>query len=479
LEVFMVLLTAVRQETTAVNRGLALLLLCVGSFVVVLDVTITAIALPSIQRDLRFSTSGVQWILSGYAVSFASLLLLLGRAADLYGRRRLFVIGLAIFGLASLLGGLAWEPWVLLAGRVLQGVGGAALTPASLAMVASIFDEGEKRNRAMGLYGATTGIGFICGMVLGGLITEFLGWRWILFVNVPVVLVTIALASSVIPESRRAESSRHLDLMGAATAALGFASLVYAVSTTRRNGWTSPETLGIGAIGALFLMMFVQVERRSSVPLLPLGIVTRRSIIVPNTTAILLSMVGASQLLVLTLYFQDGLGRSPLETGLLFVPMTLASVIASPIAGYLTTRLGVKRTSVVGYSLLAIGLLLVMARLTASQLSVVVLGGMVVAEAGFMTARVPLTVAATGAVGEQERGLASGILGTATEIGNAFGWATVAAVIAATTGAEEASTSALVEGFRWGIGVAVIFAILALITAMFMPRETALDSDGE
>jgi len=460
---------AMASEESMVSEGggvagrktFALVLLCCASFVAVLDVTIVAIALPSVRRELGFTGGEVQWILTGYALSFGGLLLLMGRAGDLYGRRRLFVGGLALFAAASLLGGLAWAPWVLVVARFLQGVGGAALVPASLALVSATFAEGEERNRAMGVYGAMAGVGFVFGMVLGGVVTEFLGWRWVLFVNVPVALAVLSLAPIVLDESKDEAAPRTLDLAGAATATLGLASLIYAVSEAPKNGWASPATLGTAGLGAVFLGAFVTAEHRASTPLVPLPILYRRAVAIPNAAVVLKSMVGAAQLYVLTLYFQDALGRTPLEAGLLFIPMTLASVAASPVAGRLTTRLGTRHTAAWGFAMSGAGLVLVAWLMPHEGALPAVLLGMAVAEAGFVTASIPLTVAATDGVGDDERGLASGVLSTATELGNALGWAAVGAVIAAASAASGAD--ALLGGLRWGLWSAMAFALLALM----------------
>src|SRR5215210_3678520 len=399
-------------------KAFALILLCGASFVAVLDVTIVTIALPSVRRELGFAGGEVQWVLTGYALSFGGLLLLMGRAGDLYGRRRLFVVGLAAFAAASLLGGLAWAPWVLVAARLLQGVGGAALVPASLALLAATFAGGEERTRAMGVYGAMAGVGFVLGMVLGGVIAEFLGWRWVLFVNVPVALAVLSLAPVVIRESKDDRAPRTLDLAGAATATLGLAAMIYAVSEAPHNGWVSPTTISTAGIGAVLLGVFVAVERRAPEPLVPLPIFGRRGVAVTNAAVVLKSRVVAAQLYVLTLYFQDALGHTPLQAGLLFVPMTATCVVASPLAGRLTTRLGERWTAVCGFAISAAGLMVVASRLPSEDGLMIVLLGMAVAEAGFVIANVPLTVAAAGSVGEDERGLASGVLSTSTEFGH-------------------------------------------------------------
>jgi EmrB/QacA subfamily drug resistance transporter len=454
---------------SAKTKAFALALLCCASLVAVLDVTIVTIALPSMRRELGFSGGEVQWVLTGYALSFGGLLLFMGRAGDLYGRRRLFVAGLAVFAAASLWGGLAWEPWVLVAARLLQGVGGAALVPASLALLTATFAGGEERNRAMGVYGAMAGVGFVLGMVLGGVITEFLGWRWVLFVNVPVALAVLSLVPGVIRESKDDGAPRTLDFAGAATATLGLAAMIYAVSEAPTNGWVSPATICTAGSGAVLLGVFVAVERRVAEPLVPLPIFGRRGVAVTNTAVVLKSMVGAAQLFVLTLYFQDALGYTPLQAGLLFVPMTVASVVASPFAGRLTSRLGEKWTAAWGFAITAAGLILVSSCLSSEGGLVAVLFGMVVAEAGFVIANVPLTIAATGNIGEEERGLASGILSTSTEFGNALGWAAVAAVIAAV--ADSGPGSAVLDGLGWGLWSTVIFAALALVLVILFMRS--------
>ena len=456
------------------TKAFALVLLCCASLVAVLDVTIVTIALPSVRRELGFSGGEVQWVLTGYALSFGGLLLLMGRAGDLYGRRRLFVAGLAVFAAASLWGGLAWAPWVLVAARLLQGVGGAALVPASLALLTATFAGGEERNRAMGIYGAMAGVGFVLGMVLGGVITEFLGWRWVLFVNVPVALGVLSLAPVVIRESTDDRAPRTLDLAGAATATLGLAAMIYAVSEAPSNGWVSPATICTAGSGAVLLGVFLTIERRTSEPLVPLPILGRRRVAVTNAAVVLKSMVGAAQLYVLTLYFQDSLGHTPLQAGLLFAPMTIAAVVASPFAGRLTTRLGAKWTAVWGFATLGVGLVLVASCLPSESGLAAVLFGMVVAEAGFMIANVPLTIAGTGGVGQDERGLASGVLSTSTEFGNAFGWAAAAAVIAAGADSGPGSANGLLKGLGWGLWSSVIFAALALVLViLFMRSEDA------
>jgi EmrB/QacA subfamily drug resistance transporter len=442
----------------------------------VVDTTIVSIALPSMRRELGFTGADAQWILNGYALTFGGLVLLLGRAGDLYGRRRLFVVGLVLFAAASLVGGFSWEPWVLVTARLVQGVGAAALVPASLSLVTAIFAKGEERNRAIGVYGAMAALGFVVGMVGGGVITEFLGWRWVLFVNVPVALAALVPAPAVIPESRNERAPRSLDLAGALTATSGLGLLIYAISEVPENGWMSTATLGFGALGTLFAVCFVVIERRSSAPLVPLGVLKKRAVVVPNAAIFLQSMVGIAWLYVLTVYLQEVLGHSALTAGLLFIPMTLASVAAAPLAGRLATRIGVRTTASSGLVLVAVGLLL-MTPMSVEGGLLFVLFGMVIGEGGFMLSNVPLTIVGSGSVGEDERGLAAGLLNTAMQLGSAWGLGVVATVVAAASTAlvgEAGGPEALVGGLRWGLYACVGFAVLALpVVLMGLPAGVA------
>jgi EmrB/QacA subfamily drug resistance transporter len=463
------------------RKRLALFVLCLASFMAVVDTTIVSIALPSMRRELGFTGADAGWILNGYALTFGGLVLLLGRAGDLYGRRRLFAAGLALFAAASLLGGFAWEPWILVFARFLQGVGAAALVPASLSLLTAIFAQGEERNRAIGIYGAMAALGFVVGMVGGGVITEYLGWRWVLFVNVAVALATLVLAPAAIPESRNERAPRSLDLAGALTATLGLGLLIYAISEVPKNGWTSIATLGCATLGTLFMACFVAAERHSSAPLVPLGVLRKPAVVVPNAAIFLQSMVGIAWLYVLTLYLQEVLGHGALRAGLLFIPMTLASVVAAPLAGRLATRLGVRTTASLGLALVAVGLLLMTLMSVGGGLAFVLLG-MVIGEGGFMLSNVPLTIVGSGSAGEDERGLAAGLLNTSMQLGNAWGLGVVATVVAAASvalGGEAGGSEALVGGLRWGLYACVGFAVLALpVVLMGLPRSAA-SKDGE
>jgi EmrB/QacA subfamily drug resistance transporter len=457
--------------SSVAHKRLALFVLCAASFMGLLDTVIVSIALPSMRRELGFSAPDAQWILNSYALTFGGLLLLMGRAADLYGRRRLFMAGLALFAISSLAGGLAWEPWVLVAARCAQGVGGAALMPASLSLVTTICAEGAERNRAVGVYGAMGSVGFVLGMVLGGVLTEFLGWRWVLLVNVPVALAVLALTPLAVPESRSEGALRALDVPGAVTATLGLAAIIYAISEAPHNGWGSTVTLGLAAVGTMLLCAFVAVERRASIPLVPLSIFRMRALSVPNAAMLLRSCAGVSLLFLLTLYFQDSLGRTPLQTGLLFVPMTLASVAAAPLAGRLVTRLGARRSAALGFAGWPVGLLL-MARMPVDGFPTVVLVGMVAQTVCVTLCNVSLTIAGTSSVDEDKRSLAASVLNTSIQLGNALGLAAIAAVIAAASAAlgAKAGDQAAAGALRLGMLAEVVFVALALFLILFFLR---------
>ena len=440
----------------ASRKRLALFLLCLASFMAVVDTTIVSIALPLMRREMGFSAADAQWILNGYALAFGVLLLLLGRAGDLWGRRHLFMVGLALFGVASLVGGLSWAPWVLVAARFLQGAGAAAFVPASLSLLTAAFAEGEERSRAVGVYGAMAALGFVVGMVGGGVITEFLGWRWVFFVNVPVALAALLPAPAAVPESRDEGAPRALDPIGALTVTSGLASLIYAISEVPEGGWTSPTTLGFGALGMVLLTLFVVAERRFSAPLVPLRLFGERAVVAPNVAIFFQSMVGIAWLYVLTLYFQEVLGHDPLAAGLLFLPMTLAAVVAASAAGRLATRLGLRITASSGLALVTAGLLL-MTCMSESGGLLFIISGMVVGEVGFMLSNVPLTIAGSGGAGEDDSGLAAGLLNTSIQLGNAWGLGVVATVVAAVAtalGGDAVGSEALVGGLRGGCWLA-------------------------
>jgi EmrB/QacA subfamily drug resistance transporter len=451
-----------------------LTLLCAASFMAVLDTTIVSIALPSMRRHLQLSSEGVQWVLNAYTLTFGGLLLLGGRVADLFGRRRVFMSGLAVFAVSSFAGGLAADGWMLIAARFSQGLGAAALAPTSLALLTTHFAEGDERNRALGAYGAMAGLGFVAGMLLGGALTELLSWRWVMFVNVPIAVVVFVLAPAALSESTEQHASRGVDVPGAVALPLGLGIVIYGLTKANEWGWTS-DTLGFVGVGVALLFAWVVIERRSSVPLVPLNVFRVRRLFVANTVMMLKATVGISQLFILTLYFQDVLRKTPMQTGVLFIPMTAASIVAAVLGGRLVSRLGPKMTATLGLLLLLGGIAL-MAQLSADGTLALVLTGMVVAEGGFMLAEVPMTLVASTSVEEDRRGLAGGILNTSLQLGHAVGLGAIAAIVtagAASVPGSSTAREALVSGFRYGFIGGAGFVCLALIVLVgFLPQTT-------
>jgi EmrB/QacA subfamily drug resistance transporter len=456
------------------RRRVALVVLCTASFIAVADTTIVAIALPSMREALGFSTSGLPWVLNAYALTFGGLLLLSGRVGDLYGRRRLFVAGLAVFAGGSMLSGLAWQAEIVIAGRFLQGLGAAAFVPASLALLTATFSRPSARNRAIGVYGATAALGFVVGMVGGGVITQLWGWRWVFFVNVPVALCTLAVSAFAVGESRDRDRPRRLDVLGALTATSGMVSVIYALSAAPEFGWTSVRTLAAGAVGLLLLVAFAVVESRHEAPLVPPSVAVTRPVLVPNAAISLQSMVGVAWLYILTLYFQEVLHHGPFLTGLLFAPMTLSAVVAAPLGGRLATRLGLRATGGLGQIVVAAGVGTMMAGMSPSTPLAVLVSGMVIGEAGFMLSNVSLTSAGTTAVSDDQGGLAAGLLNTSIQVGNGLGLAISAVVIAS---ALSASTAPREEGYadalQLGLLACACFCALALLVTTLGLRHRA------
>jgi EmrB/QacA subfamily drug resistance transporter len=462
------------------RQMVTLLVLCAAPFLGVVDTTIVTIALPSMSTALGLSATDAQWVLNGYALVYGGLLLLLGRMGDLWGRRRLFLLGLVLFAAASLLGGFAPVPWVLIVARVAQGVGAAAFTPAALSLVATVFAEGEARNRALGIWGAMAAVGFVVGMVLGGVITELLGWRWIFYLNVPIAAAVLLVAPATLPESRSREVVRSLDVAGAVAVTLAIGATIYAVSGIPEYGW-SGRTLGIGLFGVGAAVGFVLIERRAPAPLVPLPLLRARRMAAPNGLKILISTIGTAWLYVLTFYFQDVRSLSPLPTGLLFLPMTIASIVGAWAGGRLVTAVGGKVVVLVGTALIGGGLLLMSTLPVTGQLAGVV-AGMVVGELGFMMAIVPLAIAITAAAHADQRGLAAGLLGTSDQLGNALGLSitvSVAAVVTARLAQGVPTLADYLAGLRAGLWVSIVVAALTWVMALVALRREDFRSTAE
>jgi EmrB/QacA subfamily drug resistance transporter len=453
---------------TVGRSRVALVVLCMASFMAVVDTTIVSIALPSIRQELGFSPAGVQWVLNAYTLVFGGLLLLCGRLGDLYGRRRLFMLGLLVFGAGTILAAAAGQPWLLIAGRAVQGVGAAAFVPASLSLLTATFTEPRARSRALSAYGAMAALGFVVGMVGGGVITQLWGWRWIFLVAVPIIMIPLLPARRVLQESRDPTGPHRLDVLGALTVTAGAVLVIFGLTSAAQYGWLATITISSCALGIAALVAFGVIERRHPNPLVPPGVVARRAVLVPNGAITLQSMIGVAWLYVLTLYFQEALGKDALVTGLLFAPMTVASVLAAAVAGPATDRFGVRATATAGLSLVAVGIVVMAVGMDGGSAAIVI-AGMVVGEAGFMLASVPLTVAGAASIDNKQAGLAAGLLNSSMQLGNGWGLGIVAAVVAATA---TAVGRADVVSLRWGLVTCLSFCLPALLlTAIGLRRR--------
>src|SRR5438445_239225 len=344
------------------KRWIALAVIVAAQFMVVLDVAIVNVALPSIKNDLHFTQESLQWVITAYSILFGGVLLLGGRMADLLGRRRLFMAGLALFTASSLLNGLAWSEGSLIAFRALQGLGGALLAPAALSILTTMFREGRERNLALGIWGAASGSGGAAGVLLGGVLTSSLSWSWIFFVNVPVGVLILALSPFLLRESRAELDHRYFDTAGAASITGGLMLLVYAVTRASTHGWSTAATIGLLGASAALIAAFIVIELRSRAPLLPMRIFRLRSLAGANVSGLLLSSALFSQFFLLTLYMQEVLHYSALKTGVAYIALTLAIITFSTVAQGLATRIGVRRVLPVGMAIAA-GTLVLFARL--------------------------------------------------------------------------------------------------------------------
>jgi EmrB/QacA subfamily drug resistance transporter len=459
------------------ERGTVLLvLICLAQFMVVLDVSIVNVALPSIKTGLHFSTTGLQWVVSAYTLTFAGFLLLGGRASDLLGRRRVFMAGIALFVTASLGCALAGSRDLLVAARTLQGLGAAVVSPATLAIIATSFAEGRARNRALGIWGAIGGVGAASGVLLGGLLTQALGWPSIFFINVPVGLLVLLLAPTLVPEGRRAGATRDFDALGALLATGGLMIVVYAIVATGTHSWGSSAVLGPLALGLLVLSAFLLVEVRfARAPLMPLALFRLRLLRGANLVVFLLGSATFAMWFTLSLYLQQVLGLDALQTGLAFLPMTIGIVLASAFAPRVVARIGVRAAITAGMLSLTAGLaLLTDVRPGASFFTLVLPGGMLAA-IGMGLSVVPATIAAvTGVPGEQS-GLASGLINTSRLIGGALGLALLSTIADAATHAQLASGVGLLratsDGYQIAFAAGAALCLAGAVAAAILLRD--------
>jgi EmrB/QacA subfamily drug resistance transporter len=464
------------------RRWQALALVCVAMFMTVLDVSIVNVALPSIKTSLHVSESSLQWVLIAYTITFGGLLLLGGRAADLLGRRRMFMVGMALFSLASLVCGLAGSIGVLIAARAVQGVGAAIVSPATLAIITTTFEEGSERNKALGIWGAMGGSGAAAGVLFGGILTKYAGWEWIFFVNVPVGALVLALTRPVVRESR-IPGLRGFDAGGAATITSSLALLVYAISKAPDVGWRNAKTIGELAGAAVLLAAFIVIELRHRSPMMPFSIFRVRTVTGANVCGFFLGAVVFANFFLLTLYVQQVLHYSALKTGLTFLA-TAGTVI--PVAGLsqaLVTRVGVRPVMTIGLALITAGMLWYTRIPEHGSFVSALLPGYVMVGVGMAFAFIPMSIAALAGVQPNEAGLASGLINTSQQIGGALGVAIAATVAFTHMGTLLASghtpAQAQTSGFSLGfwvlaaIGAVSVGACLALVRGRELEQPSA------
>jgi EmrB/QacA subfamily drug resistance transporter len=467
-------MTSTIQETR--RKGFALALLCIAQFMVVLDFSIVNVALPSMQRDLGFSTQNLQWVVSAYSLTLGGFLLLGGRMADLYGRRLLLILGLTLFSLSSLAGGLAPTGTWLIIARAVQGLGAALVAPSALSLITTTFAEGPARNKAFGLLGALASAGFAVGAILGGLLTAGPGWRWVMFVNVPIGIAAVIATPFFLMESRAQIDERRIDVFGALTVTAGLIALVYALSRGNDVGWLAPQTLGLLAIAVVLLVAFTLIELHSAYPLVRFGILRQRSVTGANLVSMLAPGAFGALVFILTLYMQKVLGYSALATGLAFLPMAVVILILSNIVSRMVSRFGVKPFLVGGIAGFVLGLLLLTQIVVNGNYAGTLLPGILIVSIGMGPVFATMVIAATAGVSDNEQGLASGLFNTTQQVGSGLVLAIVVAISSARTAeflqqGGDGSKGAITAGLQYALFACAVFALLAAFAALFVIRE--------
>jgi EmrB/QacA subfamily drug resistance transporter len=446
------------------NPWLILVLVCFAQFMVVLDATVVNVALPSIQNDLGLSEANLQWIVNAYTLVFGGFLLLGGRAGDLLGRKRLFLFGLVVFTVASLLDGLATSSGMLIGSRALQGLGAAFISPAALAIITTTFQEGAERAKALGVWAAIAIGGSAVGLVVGGALTQLLSWPWIFFINVPVGVAVLVLSLRYLPESRDEEAHRSFDVAGAVSITAGLMILVYAIVQAGEHGWTSARTIGLFVLAAVLHVAFVAIERRSKAPLVRLSIFGVRSLLAANVSMFLVASGLFAMFFFNTLYIQRVLGYGPLGAGLAFLPFTAGIMVSAGFASKFTPRLGVRPVAIGGMIVTIAGMMLLTRISVDGSYASDVLPALVLTALGLGAVFVPLTLVATTGLENEDQGLASGIFNTSQQIGGALGLAILASLAASKTASATgvSQQAALVEGFHVAFAGGAAFMVLAL-----------------
>ncbi|MDX6236669.1 MAG: hypothetical protein QOG10_1484 [Kribbellaceae bacterium] len=452
-----------------------LAVLALAQFIVVLDVTIVNVALPDIQSDLNFSADSLQWVISAYTLLFGGFLLLGGRMADLLGPRRVFIAGLLLFGTTSLIAGLSSSPGFLIGARAVQGLGGAMLSPAALAILTVTFAHGRERNIAMGVWGGLAGLGGTLGVVAGGVLVDSLSWQWVFFVNVPIVIALVAVIPVFVRDTRHGQTTgRTFDTAGAVLSTAGLLSVVYGVVRAESKGWGSAEVIGFLVGGVLLLSAFVVVESRSKAPLVPLRLFRSRALSVSSGSLALNGAGFLSMFFLTAIYLQQVRGDSALEAGVHFLPMGGAAIIGAVLASQLVQSVGTRTVQLSGSVLSVAGLLLLSRADATGSYTSQLLPGLVLFGVGIISVGVPAQIAAVSDVEHHEAGAASGVVTAVYQVGGALGLAVVTTLsISRTTDALThgvAQQQALVEGFQRGLLVAAAFAVVNVLVTLATPQ---------
>jgi EmrB/QacA subfamily drug resistance transporter len=462
------------------RRWQALILLCMAQFVVVLDASIVNVALPSIGDGLGFSQENLPWVVNAYILTFGGFLLLGGRMADLLGRRRVFIAGLAVVGVASLAAGFASTEGQLIAARAAQGLGAAIISPSALSIVTTLFTDGSERNKALGAWGAVAGSGGAVGVLLGGVLTDGLGWEWVLWVNVPVAAAVALLTPRFIGESRATDQERNFDVAGAVTVTAGLTVLVYALVDATEAGWGSAQTLGLIGLAAALLASFVVIELRSKAPLVPFSIFRLRTLTGANVVGLLVGASLFSMFFFISLYMQQVLGYSAIKAGLSYLPLSVAIIASAAIGGQLVSKYGFKPVLSVGLAFIAVGLLWFSQVSVSGGFTTDILGPSLLAAVGLGFSFVTTTIAAVSGVKERESGLASGLINTSQQIGGAIGLAVLSTLATTRTdnlmadaqGDPSQLHNALTEGFQIAFLGGAAFAAIGLVLTLVLIRTS-------
>jgi EmrB/QacA subfamily drug resistance transporter len=464
------------------NKWALLALLVVAQFMVVLDVSIVNVALPSMAKALHFASNNLQWVITAYTLTFGGFLLLGGRAADIYGRRRMFIGAVFFFALASLFCGLAQTSGEVIIARAVQGLAGAFMSPAALSIIISEFREGKERNTALGIWSAVSAGGAAVGLLLGGVLTQYLDWRWNFFVNVPVGIFVVLTALRLLPHhiGEENETKLKLDLPGAVLATAGLMSLVYGLSKAPNNGWGSTTVWEFIATGIILLIGFVINERRTAQPMLPLSLFRIRNVLGANAAFLVISCTLFSMFFFMTLYVQQVLGYSPVKTGISFLPVTFIIAILSGVVSKIVPKIGYKPPMNLGPLLLAIGLFTIAHTMkVGGNYWHNVFPGLALFAAGMGFTFVSGTLAATSGVPRHLSGIASGVLNTSQQVGGAIGLAILSAIAFSASRAETSAGGPLkyaqVHGFQGALDVGAILALIAAVVVFFIVKNEIVD----